>query len=271
VSEDQSIELKSTAKMFEGMLHFSESEDEECEEKFELRTCGFTSSIEESVNADGTDVVTGTGSEGIVGEQELNLSSLTDSDTNRCRLIDDFYALEGLRHFSDSDDEVDPEDKGEVFLEKDKVGTNKEETKVMTRDECKKAGIAPPPAYKAACPEGRRARSLSPKLTSSKTTKTASPKQTPKGPHSTPVAPQQATHGQGHGVNAVVASDALSNSTGSQPESGSKAADQVVPSPKKVRPLLSLQSFRPPRHQRRLSRLVLQSRPQPNQFELRRM
>jgi len=51
VSEDQSIELKSTAKMFEGMLHFSESEDEEYEEKFQLRTCGFTSSIEETVNA----------------------------------------------------------------------------------------------------------------------------------------------------------------------------------------------------------------------------
>jgi len=45
VSEDQSIELKSTAKMFEGMLHFSKSEDEEYEEKFQLRTYGFTSSI----------------------------------------------------------------------------------------------------------------------------------------------------------------------------------------------------------------------------------
>jgi len=33
----------------------------------------------------------------------------------------------------------------------------------------------------------------------------------------------------------VVASDTLSNSTGSQPKSGSKAADQVVPSPKKVK------------------------------------
>jgi len=36
VSEDQSIELKSTAKMFEGMLHFSESEDDEYEENFQL-------------------------------------------------------------------------------------------------------------------------------------------------------------------------------------------------------------------------------------------
>jgi len=92
MSEDQSAELKSTAKMFEGMLHFSDDEDEECEKKFQLRTYGFTSSIEEAVNIDGTDAVAGTGDEGIVGEQELNLSSLTDSDANRHRLIDDFYA-----------------------------------------------------------------------------------------------------------------------------------------------------------------------------------
>jgi len=141
-----------------------------------------------------TDAVAGTGSKGIVGEQELNLSSLTDFNENRRRLIDDFYALEGLQHFSDSDDECDPKDKGEVFLEKDEVETNKEETKVMTRNEHKKANIAPPPASKAPHPTGRRARSLSPKLTSSKPTMTTSPKQTPKVPHSTQVAPQQATH-----------------------------------------------------------------------------
>jgi len=127
----------------------------------------------------------------------LNLSSLTDFDANRRRLIDDFYALEGLQYFSDSDGECNPEDKGEVFLEKGEVSANKEETKVMTRDEYKKANIAPPPAYKAPYPEGRRARSLSPKLTSSRPTKTTSPKPTPKVPHSTQVAPQQATHGQG--------------------------------------------------------------------------
>jgi len=52
VSEDQLIEQKSTAETFEGMLHFSESEDDEDEDKFQLRACGFTSSIEETVNAD---------------------------------------------------------------------------------------------------------------------------------------------------------------------------------------------------------------------------
>jgi len=138
--EDQSIEQKSTAKMFEGMLQFSDSEDKEDEDKFQLRACGFTSSIEETVNADETDAFAGTGNKGVVGEQEGNLSSLTDSNADRRRLIDDFYALEGLQHFSDSDDEYDPEDKGEVFFEKAKVGTNKEETKAMTRSEHKKAG-----------------------------------------------------------------------------------------------------------------------------------
>jgi len=136
----------------------------------------------------------------------------------------------------DSDDECDPEDKGEVFLEKDKVGANKEETKAMTRDEHKKVNIAPPPAYKAPYPKGRRAaRSLSPKLTSSIPTKPTSPKQTPNVPHSTQVAPQQATHGQGRGVDAVVPSDALPNSTDSQPKSETKPADQVVPSPNQAK------------------------------------
>jgi len=81
--EDQSIKQKTTARMFEGMLQFSNSEDEEDEDKFQLRAYGFTSSIEETVNADGTDAFAGTGNEGIVGEQEGNLSSLTDSNTDR--------------------------------------------------------------------------------------------------------------------------------------------------------------------------------------------
>jgi len=235
IPDDQSIEKKSTAKMFEGMLNFSESEDNEDEDKFQLRAYGFTSSIEETVNADGTDVFAGPGNEGIVGEQELNLSSLTDFNTNQRRLIDDFYALEGPQHFSDSDNECNPEDKGEVFFEKDKVGTNKEQTKVMTRNEYKKANIAPPPASKAPYPTGRRARSLSPKHTSSKATKATSPKQTPKVPFSTQVAHKQALHGQGRGVNIVVATDTLPKSTDPQPQSGSKTANQVVPSPKQAK------------------------------------
>jgi len=123
IPEDQSIQQKRTAQMFEGMLQFSDSEDED-EDKFQLQTYGFTSSIEEAVNADGTDVIEGTGNKGIVGEQEGNLSSLTDFNTNRRRLIDEFYAHDGLMHFSDSEDEA--KDKGEVFFDK-------ELTKVMKR------------------------------------------------------------------------------------------------------------------------------------------
>jgi len=55
IPEDQSIQQKRAAQMFEGMLQFSDSEDEG-EDKFQLQTCGFTSSIEETVDADGTDV-----------------------------------------------------------------------------------------------------------------------------------------------------------------------------------------------------------------------
>jgi len=67
--------------MFEGMLHFSDSADED-EAKFQFQTCGFTSSTKETVNADGTDAFEGSGNEGVVGEQEGNVSSLTNSDTD---------------------------------------------------------------------------------------------------------------------------------------------------------------------------------------------
>jgi len=178
--------------MFEGMLHFSDSEDED-EAKFQLQTCGFTSSIEETVNADGTDVFGGSGNEGIVGEQEGNISGLTNSDTDRRRVIDEFYSHDGLMYFSDSDGEEDLQDKGEVHSKKKtKAGVDKEETKVMTRNEYKKAGasIAPPPASKAPYPTGRRARSLSPKSMSSKSTLTTSSHNTPKVPITTQVVHQ---------------------------------------------------------------------------------
>jgi len=168
-SEEQSIEQKNTAKMFKGMLHFSDSEDED-EDQFQLQTCGFTSSIEEAVTTDGKDVVKDTGNEGIIGEQEGNPSSLTDSNTDRRRLIDEFHAHDGLMHFSDSEDKAE---------EKVAVGPNKEETKVMTGSEYEKASIAPPPASKTPYPKNHRTRSLSPKPTSLKTTKTTSPPQTP--------------------------------------------------------------------------------------------
>jgi len=75
IPEDQSIQQKRTAQMFEGMLQFSDSEDEE-----------------ETFNANGTDVFVDTANEGIVGEQKGNLSSLTDFNANQRRLIDEFYA-----------------------------------------------------------------------------------------------------------------------------------------------------------------------------------
>jgi len=72
---DESIEQKSTANMFEGMLHFSDSEDED-EAAFQLRAQGFTSSIKEAVTTEGKDVVEGTGNEGSLGEQLKKAISL---------------------------------------------------------------------------------------------------------------------------------------------------------------------------------------------------
>jgi len=111
---------------------------------------------------------------------------------------------------------------------KDKVGANKEETKVMTRDEYKKANIAPPPAYKAPYPKEHRARSLSPKLTSSRPTKPTSPKHAPKVPLSTQVAHRQATPGQGHKVEIV----AVSNHPPSPKQTKTITFASVVSTPK---------------------------------------
>ena len=209
ITDEQSIEQKTTAKMFEGMLHFSDSEDED---EFQLQTHGFTSSIEEAITADGKDVVKGTGNEGIIGEQEGNLSSLTNSNPDRRQLIDEFYSHDGLMHFSDSEDKAE---------EKTEVKNTKEETKVMTRSEYEKANIAPPPASKAPYPKGRRTRSLSPKPTSFKTTKATSPPQTPKTTTVVQSAAQVAKPKQGPKVRILVAMDMLLESTDPQHPPGS--------------------------------------------------
>jgi len=74
--------------MFEGMLQFPDSDDEDKAE-FQLRTHGFTSSIEEAVAVEGKDAIEGKGNKGIIGEQEGNTSGLTDSDIDQGRLIDE--------------------------------------------------------------------------------------------------------------------------------------------------------------------------------------
>jgi len=48
MSEEESVEQKSTAKMFEEMLQFPNSDNED-EAEFQLRTHGFASSVEEAV------------------------------------------------------------------------------------------------------------------------------------------------------------------------------------------------------------------------------
>jgi len=227
VSEEELVEQKSTAKMFKGMLHFSDSEDED-EAKFQLQTHDFTSSIEESVAIKGKDAIEDEGNEGIIGEQEGNASGLTDSNTDRRRLIDEFYSHDGLIKFADSEDEDE---------EKGKVRTNKEETKVMTRSECTTAGIVPPPASQAAHPENRKPCSVSPKPTSpktTKTTKTTSPPQTPKITINKQVGTQIMKPKPGPKIKMQVARDAILNTTDPGHQPGSMVAHHMAASPKQT-------------------------------------
>jgi len=128
-------------------------------------------------------------------------------------------------HFLDSEDEA---------KEKVEVETKKEETKVMTRSEYEKTNIAPPPASKAPYPEGRKARSLSPKSTKFKTTKTTSPPQKPKTTINKQVGTQIAKPKQGPKVKIVVATDTILESTDPQHQPGSLAVHHQAPSPKQA-------------------------------------
>ena len=215
-SEEQSIEQKSTAKMFKDMLQFSDSEDED--------------EAKETVAVEGKDMSESTSDKGIVGEQEGNLSGLTNGDADRQRLVDEFCSHDGLQHFLDSEDECDSDDKVETVVEEEaKVETNKEETKVMTRSEHEKANIAPPPASKAPHPKGRRARSLSPKSTGHVTTATAGSPQKPKVAI-VPFASQVTKPKGGCKVNTAVATDTIYNTT----EPGTVTAHHQAPSPKQT-------------------------------------
>jgi len=178
--------------------------------------------MEEAVTVKGKGVIEGEGNKGIVGEQEGNTSGLTDSDTDRRRLIDEFYSQDGLNKFFDSEDE----DK-----ERGKVGINKEETKVMTRSEYEKAGVVPPPASKAAYPANRKPRSVSPKLTSPKTPKTTSPTQTPKITSSK----QQITNPkQTPTIKVLVATDTFLDTQDPQHQPGSIVVHHRAASPKQT-------------------------------------
>jgi len=221
-TDEQSIEQKTTAKMFKGMLHFSDSEDED---EFQLQTDGFASSIEEAIAADGKDAVEGTCNKGVIGEQEGNLSSLTDGNPDQRQSIDEFHSHDGLMHFSDSEDEAE---------EKTEVKNTKEETKVMTRSEHEKANIAPPPAGKAPCPKGRRTCSLSPKPTSFETAKATGPPQMPKAAIVTQSATQVAKPRQGPKVCILVATDVLLESTDPQHQPGSMTVHHLAPGPEQA-------------------------------------
>jgi len=193
--------------MFEGMLQFSDSEDED-EAAFQLRTHGFASSIKEAVTVKGKDVIEGEGNKSIIGEQK----AITPVSPIVIQ-TDEFYSQDGLLKFLESEDK----DKG-------KVRTNVEETKAMTRSECKKAGVAPPPASKAACPVNRKTRSVFPKTTSDNTPKTASTKQQTKivDPKQTPK------------IKALVAVDAILDMQDPQHQPGSIVVIHKHASPKQT-------------------------------------
>jgi len=129
---------------------------------------------------------------------------------------------------------LESEDEDEVFEEKVEVRTNKEEAKVMTRSKYEKASIAPPPASQAPYPKGCRARSLSPKPSNLKTTKTTSPPKTPKVTIIKQTATQVVNPKQGPKVKVLVATDALLNSTDPQHQPGSMTVHHQAPSPKQA-------------------------------------
>jgi len=215
---EELIEEKATTRIPEdrmpkGLLHFDNSDEDE--ETFQIHAYGFTSSKEESIPDQPNDGIEGEVSESIIGEQEGDTSGLIESDTDRHQLVDEFYAQDGLWKFSDSEDEA--EDKGEV-------GTKEQEAKVMTRSECEKAGIKPPPVDEVPYPANRKPRSVSPKPTSPKITKTTSPKQQTKA----------TSLKQSPKIKVLVATDAICSKQDPQHQPGSIVVVHNVASPKQT-------------------------------------
>jgi len=201
------------ARLPKGLLHFDNSDEDK--ETFQLRAYGFTSSKEEAIPDQHNDRIEGEGGESIIGEQEGNTSGLTESDTDQRRLVDEFYAQDGLWKFLNSEDKA--EDKG-------KVATKEQEAKVMTRSEYEKAGIKPPPVNEAAYPANRKPRSVSPKPTSPKITKTTSPKQQTKA-----TSPKQSPK-----IKVLVATDTICTKQDPQHQPGSIVVVHNVASPKQT-------------------------------------
>jgi len=103
----------------------------------------------------------------------------------------------------------------------------------MTRSECKKAGVVPPPASSAACPENRKPRSVSPKPTSPIAPKTTSPTQTPKitsnKQQTQIVKPKPAPK-----IKALVATDTILDTTDPQHQPGSVVVIHKAASPEQT-------------------------------------
>ena len=125
----------------------------------------------------------------------------------------------------DSEDEV---------KEKGKVGTNKEETKVMTRSEYEKAGVVPPPASSAAYPDDRKPHAVSPKPTNPKTPKTTSPPQTPKIAINKQVGTQIVKPKPGPKIKVLVATDTILDTTDPGHQPGSMVVHHMAASPKQT-------------------------------------
>jgi len=154
--------------------------------------------------------------EGIVGEQEVDSSGLTDSGSDQRRLIDELYAQEGAYNFPDSDDEAESEQQAKPAVE---------ESKVLTRSESKKKGINPPPANKAEYPPECicKSRSASPKAKSPKEEEWE-----PKHPFTDPKNNRKKKE--------VVSVDMLGGEIESQPQSEPSSLSNEVYSPEQTTP-----------------------------------
>jgi len=111
---------KTTVK---GLLHWDSDSDIEVDEEEDVpRKYAFTRTNLRLGELD-NNTSSHESTEGIVGEQEVDSSALTSGGSDRRRLIDGFYAQEGVHTFPDSDDEAESEQQAKPTVEESKVMT----------------------------------------------------------------------------------------------------------------------------------------------------
>jgi len=104
-------------------LHWDSDSDIEVDKEEDApRKCAFTCTnlglgeLDDNTNSHES-------TEGILGKQEVDSSGLTSSGSDQRRLVDEFYAQEGIYTFPDSDEEAESEPQTKPTVEESKVMT----------------------------------------------------------------------------------------------------------------------------------------------------